>query len=42
VTKAWDTLEETDHAVFVIDSAKRLTDEVKEALKRLKNISVDP
>lgn len=35
VTKAWSTISDMDHVVFVVDSAKRLCFEVKEALKRL-------
>ena len=42
VTKAWQTLQETDHVLFVIDSAKRLSFEIKEAIKRLQRVSVDP
>lgn len=36
VTKAWDTIEEVDQVIFVVDAAKRLSFEVKESLKRLK------
>ena len=35
VTRAWDCIEESDHVVFVVDSAKRLSFEVREALIRL-------
>jgi len=35
VTRAWDCIEDNDHVVFVVDSAKRLSFEVKEALIRL-------
>jgi GTPase len=36
VTKAWETVDEVDHALFVVDCAKRLTNEVRDGLKRLK------
>lgn len=32
VTKAWSTLQESDHVLLIIDSAKRLNFEVKEAI----------
>ena len=35
VTRAWDCIEETDQVIFVVDAAKRLSFEVKEALIRL-------
>lgn len=35
VTKAWECIEESDTVVFVVDSAKRLSFEVREALIRL-------
>lgn len=35
VTRAWECIEESDHIVFVVDSAKRLSFEVREALIRL-------
>lgn len=35
VTRAWDCLEQTDQVIFVVDAAKRLSFEVKEALIRL-------
>lgn len=42
VTKAWSTIEESDHILFVVDSAKRLSFEVREALVRLQKVSLDP
>ena len=36
VTKAWDSIEESDQVIFVVDAAKRLSFEVKEALVRLR------
>lgn len=42
VSKAWNTINDMDHVVFVVDSAKRLSFEVTEALKRLQKVSVDP
>jgi GTPase Era involved in 16S rRNA processing len=42
VTKAWDTLEDSDHVLFVVDGAKWLSFEVKEAIKRLNTVSLDP
>lgn len=35
VTKAWECIEENDQVIFVVDSAKRLSFEVREALIRL-------
>lgn len=35
VTRAWDCIEENDQVIFVVDAAKRLSFEVKEALIRL-------
>lgn len=32
VTKAWQTLQETDHVLLIVDAAKRLNFEVKEAI----------
>ena len=34
ITKAWDVLNDTDITIFVVDSVKRLSDDVKNALKR--------
>jgi len=42
VTKAWNTIHDMDHVVFVVDAAKRLDFEVREALKRLQKVSIDP
>lgn len=42
VTKAWDKITDCDHALFVVDAAKRLGFEVREAIKRLQKVSVDP
>ena len=39
VTKAWDSIEESDQVIFVVDAAKRLSFEVKEALVRLRRRS---
>lgn len=36
VTRAWESIEESDQVIFVVDAAKRLSYEVKEALIRLK------
>jgi len=36
VTKAWDCIEESDQVIFVVDAAKRLSFEIKEALVRLR------
>ena len=41
VTKAWNTIVETDHILFVVDSARRLSFEVSEAVKRLAKVTVD-
>jgi hypothetical protein len=35
-------LQESDHVLFIVDGAKRLSFEVKEAIKRMKKVSVDP
>jgi hypothetical protein len=35
-------LQESDHVLLVVDSAKRLNFEVKEAIQRLRKISMDP
>jgi GTPase Era involved in 16S rRNA processing len=32
VTKAWDTIEESDQVMFVVDSVKRLSFEVRKSL----------
>ena len=44
VTRAWECIEEADQVIFVVDSAKRLSFEVKEALIRLKKVTqmIDP
>mmetsp|Transcript_17539 Transcript_17539/g.29587 ORF Transcript_17539/g.29587 Transcript_17539/m.29587 type:complete len:304 (+) Transcript_17539:458-1369(+) len=42
ISKAWDALSETDMAIFVLDSVKRLNEEIKGSLIRLKNTKVDP
>ena len=42
VSKAWDKIEDSDMVIFVVDAAKRLDMQVKEALLRLKRIKVDP
>ena len=44
VTRAWDQIEESDQVIFVVDAAKRLSFEVKEALIRLKKTTsqIDP
>lgn len=42
VTKAWQTVKDSEHVVFVVDSCKRLSFEVRGALSRLQKISVDP
>lgn len=35
VTKAWETLSDSDHVLFVVDAVKKLGFENKEAIKRL-------
>lgn len=35
VTRAWECIEENDQVIFVVDAAKRLSFEIKEALIRL-------
>ena len=35
VTEAWECIEESDHVIFMVDAAKRLSFEVKQALIRL-------
>ena len=35
MTKAWECIEENDMVIFVVDSAKRLSFEIKESLIRL-------
>lgn len=35
VTKAWDQIEDSDRVIFVVDAAKRLNLEIKDALIRL-------
>lgn len=35
VTTAWECIEESDQVIFVVDAAKRLSFEVKQALIRL-------
>ena len=42
ITKAWQTLQESDHVLLIVDSAKRLNFEVKEAIQRLRKVSMDP
>ena len=44
VTKAWDCIQEQDMVLFVVDSAKRLSFEVKNAVTRLSKITrvIDP
>jgi len=41
VSKAWSAIEEVDQVIFVVDAAKRLSFEVREALVRLNKISKD-
>ena len=42
VSRAWNELPDNDLAIFVVDSVKRLDFEVREAVKRLKNLKFDP
>ena len=42
VSKAWDTIDECDMVLFVVDSVKRLSFEMKQALIRLEKKHVDP
>ena len=42
VSKAWETLEDADIVLFVVDAVKRINFEVKEAINRLKRIQLDP
>lgn len=42
VSKAWESIEDADLVMFVVDSVKRCSFEVKEAIKRLKRIRMDP
>lgn len=44
VTRAWEEIDDSDTVVFVVDAAKRLSFEVKEALIRLKKTAarIDP
>lgn len=39
VTKAWNVLQDNEQAIFVVDAAKRMSFEVKQALIRLNKIS---
>ena len=40
VTRAWETLDTCDKALFVVDSVKRVDDAIKEALRRLKRMKL--
>jgi GTP-binding protein Era len=42
VSKAWDEIPSQDLAIFVVDSVRRLSMDVKGAIVRLSNTRVDP
>ena len=42
VTKAWSNIPEQDLAIFVVDSVRRLSLDVKGAIVRLSNLKIDP
>ena len=42
VSKAWDCIPEQDLAVFVVDSVKRLSLDVRGAVVRLSRTKIDP
>lgn len=44
VSKAWDSIEEADQVLFIVDAAKRVSFEVKNSLVRFNKLSrsLDP
>ncbi len=42
LTRAWDSIEQRDMAIFVVDSVRRLDFEVRKAAMRLAQIKIDP
>lgn len=42
ISKAWDKIAESDLAMFVVDSVRKVDFDVKEAILRLKRQYVDP
>ena len=42
ITKAWDKIADSDLAMFVVDSVRKLDFDVKEAILRLKRQYIDP